>query len=98
MKTPEGKLKDEIKEYLSSLDGCFFFMPVPTGYGERGIQDIIGCLFGFYFGIEVKVRPNKETPWQARMRLRTKTAGGQSIVAYDIQDVKDMVGVIQRKA
>ena len=32
MRTPEGKLKNQVKAFLKER-GAYFFMPVPTGYG-----------------------------------------------------------------
>lgn len=86
MKTPESKLKAEVKAFLLTVPNCFFFLPVPTGYGERGIQDFIGCWEGRYFAIETKAT-GKETPWQERIRKRVLTAGGLAVVARTVEEV-----------
>ena len=50
MSTPEGTVKYKIKEYLKSLaPALWYFMPVPTGYGVRGIPDFVGCYKGRFF-------------------------------------------------
>ena len=89
-KTPEAKVKDAIKEYLDTLELCWYFMPSMTGYGRKGIPDIIGCNKGEFFAIEVKA-PGKEntvTPWQERELISIFDAGGLSFVASDVSFVK----------
>jgi len=66
--TPEGKIKQEVAEYLISI-GCipasqaaktpaeavgWFFNPVPGGYGVAGIHDCLGQYKSRFFSIEVK--------------------------------------------
>lgn len=63
--TPEGKVKDQVKAFLTE-QGCWFYSPVPMGYGRRGVKDIIGCYKGQCFGIETKAPSEKTKPWQDR--------------------------------
>lgn len=75
MKTPESFEKDEIKKYLTTL-GCFWFSPATAGYGKSGVPDIIACIEGRFWGIEVK-RPGKAaTVLQARLGQEIEQAGG----------------------
>ncbi len=92
MKTPEGKLKEEVKAFLSNLDRCWYFMPVPTGYGVRGIADFIGVWEGRFFSIETKAANGKETPWQKSVREKILASGGLACVVYRIQDVHALFG------
>lgn len=89
--TPEGKVKAEIKVYLDSLGvNCWYFMPMMMGYGRKGIPDIVGCLCGEFFAIEVKA-PGKEkatTPWQERELHRVSQAGGYAIVISSVEELK----------
>lgn len=89
--TPEGKVKDDIKKYLISLgDDCWFFMPMMMGYGRKGIPDIVGCLRGNFFAVEVKA-PGKEkatTPWQDRELHKVNQAGGYAIVISSAEELK----------
>lgn len=98
MKTPEADLKDKVKALLRSISQLWFFMPVPFGYGVKGIPDFIGCWRGRFFAIETKAFKNKETPWQTLIRNKILAAGGLAIAAYTIEDVKAMFeNAIQRK-
>lgn len=52
-KTPEGKVKQRVKKVLDEL-GCYWFMPVTTGYSRSGVPDFIACVNGRFVGIETK--------------------------------------------
>lgn len=86
-KTPEGKVKDEIKAFLDSLGAeCWYFMPMMMGYGRKGIPDFIGCYKGRFFSIEAKA-PGKAanlTPWQAREKSAIMQASGIPLVCDSI--------------
>ncbi|MDE2097891.1 MAG: hypothetical protein KGL39_11630 [Patescibacteria group bacterium] len=87
MKTPEADLKDKVKKFLSSIPEVWFFMPVPMGYGVRGIPDFVGCWKGKFFAIETKAIRGKESPWQKKIREKILEAGGIAFVAWEIEDV-----------
>ena len=87
--TPEAKLKKAITAYLEEI-GAYYFSPIMMGMGRKGIPDIVGCLRGKFFAIEVKV-PGKEftvTPWQEREILMILNAGGEAFVASSVEQVK----------
>jgi len=92
-KTPEGKLKEEVKAYLDMVR-AFYWMPVPSGYGKSAV-DFIGCHKGIFFAIETKVKPNKVTKLQEAFMDDVSLAGGVTCVAYDIQAVIDMIATIE---
>lgn len=92
MKTPEGKLKDEVKKFLKERAGeIWFFMPVCMGYGVRGIPDFIGCCHGKFFAIETKAPTKKAAPWQDAVIKAIRMAGGAVIVSQDIEDIKRFI-------
>lgn len=80
--TPEGKVKKEITNYLDSLSDCWYFCPIMMGYGRKGIPDIIGCIRGVFFAIEVKAPGKMEntTPWQDKEIKAIRDAGGICII------------------
>lgn len=78
MKTPESYEKDEIKLYLETI-GAWHFSPYMAGFGKAGVPDIIACIDGCFWGIEVK-RPGKEpTPRQTLRMNEIEKAGGFSV-------------------
>ena len=76
VRTPEGMEKDDIKKFLDSLDGCWYFSPLMAGYGKSGVSDIIGCYQGRFFSIEVKREGSGPTVIQTRRMIEVKNAGG----------------------
>lgn len=76
MRTPEGYEKDDIKKYLDSLKNCWYFSPFMTGYGKSGVPDIVGCIKGRFFSIEVKREGKEPTPIQVNRIAEITMAGG----------------------
>jgi hypothetical protein len=79
--TPEGKVKAKVKAHLKKV-GCYFEMPVPSGYGKSGL-DFVGCYRGFYFQIEAKAEGNEPTPRQRATILDIQRAGGGAGWGHD---------------
>lgn len=89
--TPEGRVKDDILQFLNSLGtDCWQFKPVSMGYGRSGIPDFIGCYKGKFFSIEAKCPGGKATltPFQLRENQNIENAGGIAIIADAIEQVK----------
>lgn len=80
--TPEGAVKAKIKLILKEL-GCYYFMPPANGYGRAGIPDLIGCLNGSFFAIEVKAGKGTTTALQDREIQRIKDAGGIALIVNE---------------
>ena len=93
--TPEGKLKKEVDEYLTSI-GAFFWKPVITIHSVRGV-DYVGCYKGRFFAIETKVKPRKPTGTQIMFMERVREVDGFACVAYELNDVKDMISDIHNR-
>lgn len=76
--TPEGKIKDEVKKILKEAgDSCWYYMPVPMGYGRRGIPDIIGNYKGYFFVIETKTNIEEPKPWQIKEMEAVRQSQGK---------------------
>lgn len=80
--TPEGKVKDVIKKRLAEA-GVYFFMPRGTVYGRRGVPDVVGCMNGRFFAIEVKSGQNKPTKLQSMEHDAIRAAGGVALVVNE---------------
>lgn len=97
-KTPEGKVKDEVKAYLISLGkDCWFYMPVPMGYGKVGVMDFIVCYKGFFLGPETKKKGGKSEPWQEREQQAVNKAGGSAGRITDLELLKSWVAECDEK-
>lgn len=93
MKTPEGKLKDQVKAFLkergvASLSAPvenargYYHMYVPSGYGDPTL-DFTGCYKGFFFIIETKAPTKEPTPRQWLIINAVKAAQGTTIWGND---------------
>lgn len=90
MKT-EADIKKEIVAYLKSV-GAWWDNPVRTGYGRRGVPDIVGCYKGNFFALEVKRDATKEaTPWQKREIAAIHEANGLAAVVHCVEQVKALI-------
>ena len=87
--TPEGRVKQKIKEYLTAI-GAYYFMPVQMGIGAKTV-DFLVCHHGRFIGIEAKAPGKKATPLQKYCMLNIREAGGIAFVADDIEIVKTYI-------
>lgn len=78
----EADVKKEVKKVLNKL-GAWWFMPVPTGYGVKGVPDFIVCLDGKFAGIETKYGKNKPSKWQQLQIEKIKAANGEALVVNE---------------
>lgn len=78
MRTPESWEKDEIKRYLTEI-GAYFFLKTPMGFGASGAPDIVACIVGTYWGIEVKREGGQLSVLQERRMKEIICAGGQHV-------------------
>ena len=87
----EKKIESEIKEYITSLGGLCYKIHGGDLYQETGIPDLLCCLGGLFFGIEVKDPKGKPSAIQLAQGARIKKAKGHFIIATSVQDVIDYV-------
>ena len=63
--TPEKKVKKWIEKRIFEIwPNSTRYMPVPSGFGEKGVADMIWCIEGLYVSIEAKAAGGKETKLQ----------------------------------
>lgn len=77
--TPEGRVKDAVKKLLESFEGCYYYMPVPGGFGAATL-DFIGCFRGVFFAIETKAPGKKPTKRQVQTMDRMRACGASTFV------------------
>jgi len=89
-------MKSIIKDFLRSLEHCWFFMPATHGYGVNGVPDLVGCYRGVFFAIEVKA-PGKMkgvTALQQMQITAINQAQGWAIATDDLDRVVEMFRLI----
>jgi hypothetical protein len=89
LRTPEGKVKDEIKAWLTEI-GVYHFWPVQTGIGADTV-DCLACINGWFVAIEVKPsdRPAVPTKRQGRRLVEVSKAGGISMTVNCLPMLKN---------
>lgn len=71
----EKDVKAEVKKILTEF-GAWWYMPVQTGYGVKGIPDFVACINGKFVGVETKFGANKESAWQKKQGNSIREAQG----------------------
>lgn len=101
-KTPEGRIKNQICEWLGYQKDCFFWVQATGGIYDPGrgifrklngkhqmvgVADILGIYRGRPLAIEVKAGKNKPSDAQRIFLASFERAGGLAVVAYSVEDV-----------
>lgn len=81
--TPEKKVKDKLRKYLTQL-GIYHFMPPANGFGRAGIPDVIGCFNGQFVAFECKAGRNIPTALQEREIRNIQAAKGWAFVITEL--------------
>lgn len=86
---PENKLQGKIKSRLENQFLGSFWIKIHGGpYQQAGIPDLIGCVQGRFFALEVKL-PGKEHTTTKLQKLTIEKilqAGGSAAVVSDPED------------
>lgn len=87
----EKTIEKNIKEYLKTIDGLFFWKVFSGMYCRAGIPDIVCCYKGRFIAFEVKVPDGKSTPLQDATIKRIREAGGVAEVVRSVDEVKEII-------
>jgi len=108
-KRNEGHVKSDCKKVLKALPACSFFMPVQNGMGEAGIPDMLLCIAGDYWGVELKAPGKPTTPWDvmdasnrfedtcvsANQTRKLKEIRDAGGIAYVVDDVEQLIEALK---
>ena len=89
MRTPEGKIKDEVKKYLKEI-GAYYFMPVQTGYGAAGVDFYI-CYKGQFIALETKAGKAEPSPSQRKVLEDVDSCGGIALCINDVSMLRQRI-------
>lgn len=78
--------------------GHYAYRVTNSGYGRSGFPDVLLCINGLFATVEVKVRPDKPTPWQLREMESIQNAKGRTFVAYDLASAEDFIKRVENGA
>lgn len=75
----EKQFETKIKSYLKSKD-IWYVKFFANGMTKKGVPDILACINGRFFGIEVKAEDGKASPLQIRNIKEINSCGGIGII------------------
>ena len=87
----EAEIIAKIKEYLKTVENCFFWKEHGGQFGQAGIPDIIVCLNGRFIAFEVKTEKGKTTVLQAITLNKIRKAGGTAEVVRSVEDARRII-------
>ena len=93
----ENQFQTKVIKYLCSKGYYVLNMP-GSSQQRKGTPDLIVCINGTFWGIELKCKGNKPSPLQLHALKEIDNAGGIGIVLYEDQfdsfkkKLEDMVG------
>lgn len=96
MAAREADIQRRIISYLDSL-GAWQTKMHQTGYGRRGIPDVLCVLDGRFYAFEVKSpgAVRGVTDEQCRELWRITEAGGIASVVYGVDDVARIISAVE---
>lgn len=88
-------MKDEIKNLLESYGSeLYYFMPVQTGYGKRGL-DFFVCFKGMFIAVEAKRSRGYAKKFQEDLIEQVRDAHGHAILCDDVAQLTELLQYIQ---
>lgn len=94
--TPEGKVKRDVKKLLKKYN-AYYYMPVPRGYGKKGVSDFLVGANGFFLSIETKSENNQPTKLQ-ELELREVNAAGNIALVINEYNLDVLEEVLKHAA
>lgn len=95
-KTPEGEVKNRIKDALATLGPrCRAFWVVPSGMGENGISDVTCCIDGRFMSVEAKRGKVLEPTTLQKFRIADVRAAGGIAIVVNHQNVDQFEYLIE---
>lgn len=95
MATPESKVKAKVSALLKKY-GCYYEMPIPTGFGKSGL-DYTGCHLGRFFVVETKAGVKRATPRQLLTARAVEDAGGTTFLVNEERGYEALESWLKRE-
>ena len=98
-KTPEGRVKEEVKKIFAEFGVAaaakvgghnkgngWYYMPTQSQFGTAGIPDFVGHIRGLFFAVETKAPGCKPTGFQALQLATIAHTGAKAFVVDGSED------------
>lgn len=97
-KISEKDFEAEVKEYITSVGG-WWFKVWGNAFTRNGVPDLLCCINGRFFGIELKSSTGEPSKLQEREVALIKSAGGISGIYYpkDFDKLKEEIQEVLRR-
>ena len=87
----ENKIQKQIVKFLKKQDGCWVY-PTCDRF-TVGVPDILGCLRGTFFALEVKQPTGRLSKIQTYNLARIAMAGGIAGRVDSLKDAKELLSL-----
>ena len=87
----EKDIVKKIMAYLRTIPGCFCWKEHGGMYGTAGIPDIIACIDGRFYCLEVKTDTGKPTELQKATIRKIRKSGGTAGVVRSVEDARALI-------
>ena len=94
MSGPEKRFENKVKKYLESHGYWFIKYWAGAEYTKEGIPDILACIKGYFYGIEIKADTGKPKLLQLINLTKIREAGGKGILLYP-KDFDNFINYIE---
>lgn len=85
---PETRMQNKMREALIEAFPSIYLIKIHGGpHQESGIPDLLACLYGVFFGVEVKMPGEEPTAKQLEHIDRIRKAGGYADAFDNVPDV-----------
>ena len=82
----EKQFEMQVRDFLHQHGAWYLKYWGGGGYTKSGVPDLLVCLRGLFFGIELKAPNGRPSPLQIRALLKIREAGGYllSMIPYPL--------------
>ena len=100
--TPEGKVKDQLKDILDEL-GAYYIMPMGTEYGNNGVSDFVIALPNpnvpaLFVAIETKATKKQKPTELQKQQLNAAAKTGALTMVCNADNIEEIGKVLRHAA
>ena len=89
----ESRFQTKVINYLESRGACVYPQHI-SSFSNAGTPDVIACYKGRFIAVETKVKGGKPSPLQVYEIKKIIKAQGYAIVAYSLDEIKEVLDEI----
>lgn len=94
----ESAIQRRLLDKIEEIDAVYVRKIAQSIYSHGGVPDIVGCIGGLWFSIEVKTNKGKLSKLQEREGKLIEEAGGIFLVCYGEKDIEYVLSILRHAA